>query len=96
MARQPGARTQVAFAFESVYGTPPASGYRRMPFATTNCASRSRSSPSAVPFSPPNWSPPERRKARRRTRPRPVEPRLNRPAPRLSGGVFLCLKGPNS
>lgn len=39
MARQPGARTQVAFAFESVYGTPPASGYRRMPFATTTLGS---------------------------------------------------------
>lgn len=39
MAGQPGARTQVAFAFESVYGTPPASGYRRMPFATTTLGS---------------------------------------------------------
>ncbi len=39
MARQPGARTQLAFAFETVYGTPPASGYRRMPFATTTLGS---------------------------------------------------------
>ncbi len=39
MARQPGARTQVAFAFESVYGTPPASSNRRMPFATTTLGS---------------------------------------------------------
>lgn len=39
MARQPGARTQMAFAFETVYGTPPVSGYRRMPFATTTLGS---------------------------------------------------------
>lgn len=39
MARQPGSRTQGAFAFESVYGTPPASGYRRMLFATTRLVS---------------------------------------------------------
>ena len=39
MARQPGARTQVVFAFESVYGMPPASGYRRMPLAATTLGS---------------------------------------------------------
>lgn len=33
MARQHGARTQMALAFESVYGTPPASGFKLMPFA---------------------------------------------------------------
>lgn len=35
MARQPGARAQLALAYETVYGTPPVSGYRRMPFAST-------------------------------------------------------------
>lgn len=35
MARAQGARAQLLMAKESVYGTPPASGYRRMPFATT-------------------------------------------------------------
>lgn len=34
MARQPGSRTSMAFAFETVYGTPPASGYRRFPYAS--------------------------------------------------------------
>lgn len=33
MARAQGARSQLAAAFESVYGTAPASGYFRMPFA---------------------------------------------------------------
>lgn len=36
MARQTGARTQMALAFESVYGTSPASGYRIVPFASTS------------------------------------------------------------
>lgn len=36
MARQTGARTQVAAVFESTYGTAPGSGYRRFPFATEN------------------------------------------------------------
>jgi hypothetical protein len=39
MARQPGSRTQMALAFETVYGTAPASGYRRMPFASTTLGS---------------------------------------------------------
>ncbi|MFN3614748.1 MAG: phage tail tube protein, partial [Rubrimonas sp.] len=30
-----GARAQMALAFETTYGTPPASGYTRMPFAST-------------------------------------------------------------
>ena len=35
MARAQGARAQMALAYESVYGTPPASGYFKMPFAST-------------------------------------------------------------
>jgi hypothetical protein len=35
MARAHGARAQMALAFETVYGTPPASGYTRMPFASS-------------------------------------------------------------
>jgi hypothetical protein len=35
MARAHGARAQMALAFETTYGTPPASGYTRMPFAST-------------------------------------------------------------
>jgi hypothetical protein len=35
MARAQGARAQMALAFETVYGTPPASGFTRMPFAST-------------------------------------------------------------
>ena len=34
MARAIGARAQMALAFETVYGTPPGSGYTRMPFAS--------------------------------------------------------------
>ncbi|MFN4201878.1 MAG: phage tail tube protein [Tabrizicola sp.] len=36
MARQPGARAALALAFETVYGTPPASGYLRMPLASAS------------------------------------------------------------
>jgi len=39
MARATGARAQMALAFETVYGTPPASGYTKMPFATTSLGS---------------------------------------------------------
>lgn len=35
MARAQGARSQLAVAFETVYGTQPASGYTRMPFAAS-------------------------------------------------------------
>ncbi len=35
MARAQGARAQMALAFESTYGTPPASGFTKMPFAST-------------------------------------------------------------
>ena len=35
MARAQGARAQMALAFETTYGTPPASGYTKMPFAST-------------------------------------------------------------
>lgn len=34
MARAHGARSQMAFAFETVYGTAPGSGYARLPFAS--------------------------------------------------------------
>ena len=39
MARAQGARAQMALAFETVYGTPPASGYTRVPFASTTLGS---------------------------------------------------------
>jgi hypothetical protein len=35
MARAQGARAQMALAFETIYGTPPAGGFTRMPFAST-------------------------------------------------------------
>ena len=36
MARAQGARAQMALAFETTYGTPPACGFTRMPFASTS------------------------------------------------------------
>jgi hypothetical protein len=42
MARAQGARTQEALAFETVYGTAPAGGYTREPFASTRSAPNSR------------------------------------------------------
>ena len=39
MARAQGARAQMALAFETVYGTPPASGYSRVPFVSTTLGS---------------------------------------------------------
>lgn len=39
MARAQGARSQLAAAFETVYGTAPGSGYTRMPFASTTLGS---------------------------------------------------------
>ena len=39
MARAQGARAQMALAFETVYGTPPAGGYTRVPFASTSLGS---------------------------------------------------------
>ena len=39
MARAQGARAQMALAFETVYGTAPASGYTRVPFASTTFGS---------------------------------------------------------
>ena len=43
MARAQGARAQMALAFETNYGTPPASGYTRMPFASATLGPSSRS-----------------------------------------------------
>jgi hypothetical protein len=42
MARAQGARAQMALAFETVYGTAPASGYTRVPFASTTLGSSNR------------------------------------------------------
>jgi hypothetical protein len=39
MARAHGARAQMALGFETVYGTPPTSGFRLMPFARTTLGS---------------------------------------------------------
>jgi len=39
MARAQGARAQMALAFETVYGTAPAGGYTRVPFASTSLGS---------------------------------------------------------
>ena len=56
MARAQGARAQMALAFETVYGTAPASGYTRMPFASTSLGAqqpllaRSCSATAAIPW----------------------------------------------
>ena len=39
MARAQGARAQMALAYETVYGTPPATGFRLMPFARATLGS---------------------------------------------------------
>jgi Phage tail tube protein len=39
MPRAQGARTQMAFAYESTYGTPPGAGFRRVPFVSTDLGS---------------------------------------------------------
>jgi len=39
MARAQGARAQMALAFETTYGTPPAGGFTKMPFASTSLGS---------------------------------------------------------
>ena len=39
MARAHGARAQLALAFETVYGTAPATGFRTVPFASTTLGS---------------------------------------------------------
>jgi hypothetical protein len=39
MARAQGARAQMALAFETSYGTPPAGGFTKMPFASTTLGS---------------------------------------------------------
>lgn len=39
MARAQGARARMALAFEAIYGTPPASGFTRIPFASTTLGS---------------------------------------------------------
>jgi len=39
MARAQGARAQMALAYETVYGTPPVSGFTKMPFASTSLGS---------------------------------------------------------
>ena len=38
MARAQGARAQMALAFETVYGTPPGTGFTQMPFITSSLA----------------------------------------------------------
>ncbi|GAB4227807.1 MAG: hypothetical protein Kow0032_07320 [Methyloligellaceae bacterium] len=40
MARAQGARSQLALAFETVYGTAPVGGYRKMPFASSTLGSQ--------------------------------------------------------
>ncbi len=48
MARAQGARAQMALAFETVYGTPPGSGYTQMPFITSSLAAEQPLLPSEL------------------------------------------------
>lgn len=48
MARAQGARSQMAAAFEGTYGTSPASGYTKMPFASSTLSGEQKLQPSEL------------------------------------------------